>query len=175
MGTLTDADTVTFAKPRVAPRSRGFAQRLQLQVLDEASIVSAEQGLDISPDLWIGFHDPVFGEEIVKPARSTLTSSPELRRVGKYLYGLFWFVDDFARIKQLHTVFQLLTKNAPNLPRDALRLGVGEATTLFALTVFSIALRRYEYAEEEFRQRLVAELSSGLGDPKGLRGTAAPY
>ena len=105
---MTGANWITFAKPRIAERARDFARSLKLQVLDDAVIASAERGLEIDPDVWLGFHNPIFGERIVKPARSALNASPDLRRAGKYLFGQFWFTNDFTRVKQLQTFFRLL-------------------------------------------------------------------
>ena len=137
--------------------------------MDEAAVAAAEEGLGINADWWPGFHDPAFGEQVVKPARAALTSSQELRRVGKYLFGSFWFADDFTRVKQLQTFFRLLVQHRETLPPSALLLGLGEATTLFTLTTLSIASWRNQLIEEEFRQFVSAELSAGLGDPQSLR------
>lgn len=169
MGSFTQARAVTFAKLRVAPRTRDFAQQLRVQVLDESGVSAAENELNIDTSWWPGFHDPQFGEQVVKTARAALTSSPELRRLGKYLYGSFWFADDFTRVKQLQTLFRLLVQHRGTLSPPALLLGIGEATTLFTLTTLSIAAWRNQLTEEEFRRFSEAELSTGLGDPRSLR------
>lgn len=166
---LAQARSVTFAKLALAPRTRNFARRLGVDVLDEATIGTAERDLRVPADWWPGFHDPEFGESVVKPARTLLNASRELRKAGKFLFGSFWFTDDFSRIKQLRTLFQLLTEYRSILPREALILGIGEGTTLFMLTVLSIAAWTNQLADTDFRQLTVEELSTGLGDPRGLR------
>lgn len=169
MSFFTGAHTVTFAKTNVATRTRELARQLSVQVLDEAGIRAVEKDMNIDADWWPGFHDPMFGERVVKPARASLTSSIEMRRVGKYLFGSFWFTDEFTRVKQLQTLFRLLVQNRSTLDRPALLLGIGEATTLFALTTFSIAAWRNQLSEDEFRNFTEAELSTGLGNPQSLR------
>lgn len=169
MGAYTRARTVTLAKQQLAVRSREFARQLGVQWLDDAGIAAAEDAMELPADWWPGFHNPEFGERIVKPARAALNGSPDLKRAGKYLFGSFWFTDDFTRIKQLHTLFRLLTKHPDTLHPQALLLGVGEATTLFALTALSIASLRNQLVEADFHRLVLAELSSGLGDPRSLR------
>lgn len=169
VGQLAAAQSVTFAKANLAPRTRDLARRLQVDVLDEQSLVSAERELGIRPDTWIGFHDPEFGESVVKSARIALTSSEELRRVGRYLFGTYWFTEDFTRIKQLRTLYGLLSENSASMPRDALSLGIAEATVLLAIAIFSIASWRNQRGEADFRRLVSDELSTGLGNPRGLR------
>lgn len=169
MAALTNADQSTLAKSNVADRTRDFARRLKVQVLDYSAISSTEKALSIHPDNWIGFHDPVFGEQIVKAARKELNSSNSLRRVGKYLFGQYWFTNDFTRVKQLQTFFALLEKSRDNVSPDALRLGIGEATVLFTLVVFSIAGWRNQLSEQEYKNYVASELAVGIADPRSLR------
>jgi hypothetical protein len=169
ISTLTNSSSVSFAKLKIAPRSREFARHLGVDVLDADTIDSIEKELGINKDWWPGFHDPVFGEQVVAPARRVLTNSEELQKAGKYLYGSYWFADDFTRIKQLRRLFGLLKRNSPTLPLNALLLGIGEATTLFAMTALSISSWRNQLVEAEFTQLISEELSTGLGDPRGLR------
>lgn len=163
------SNNVTFAKLRVAPRTRDFARQIRVDVLDEMSLTTIERSLHISSKWWLGFHDPDFGERVVKPARIALTASVELRRAGRYLFGGFWFADDFTRVKQLRSLFRLLVDNSSKLHPDALKLGIAEATTLFTLTTLSIAAWQGQLAHAEFRNLLSQELSTGLGDPQSLR------
>jgi hypothetical protein len=168
-GSYTKANTVTFSKLNIASRTRDFAKQIGVDVLDEAAILNIEQDLNIYSDQWIGFHNPEFGENIVKPARALLTSSENLRRAGKYLFGTFWFTDDFTRIKQLRTLFGLLNRYKNDIPREAYLLGLGEATTLFTLTTLSISSWRNQLSDDEFRNLISNELSTGLADPHSLR------
>jgi hypothetical protein len=138
-------------------------------VLDEAAITSAEDALGITANLHLGFHDPEFGEAVVKPARMELNASAELRRAGKYLFGSYWFSDDFTRVKQLRTLFRLLGEHDVACSLPALRLGTGEATVLFIVAVLSIASWRNQRSEDEFRQFIGEELATGVGDPRSLR------
>jgi hypothetical protein len=137
--------------------------------LDQAAITTAERELGISSEWWPGFHDPEFGETVVKPARVALNSARELRRPGKYLFGSFWFADDFTRVKQLRTLFQLLSEQHRTVPEQAVKLAIGEATTLFTLTALSIGSWRSQLDAPEFRQLVSTELATGLGDAYNLR------
>jgi hypothetical protein len=163
------AQALTFAKLGVAERTRHFARRLSVDVLDEAAIASAEDALGISAGLRLGFHDAEFGEAVVKPARMELNGSDELRRGGKYLYGSYWFSDDFARVKQLRTLFRLLGEHGPRLSTAARRLAAAEATVLFILATLSIASWRNQRSEDEFRHFVAEELATGVTDPRSLR------
>ncbi|RRR70931.1 MAG: hypothetical protein EI684_12350 [Candidatus Viridilinea halotolerans] len=169
MGAYIKTDTVSFAKLKVASHTRDFARQIGVNIQDESAIATSEYSLRISKDWWPGFHNPEFGEQVVKPARKVLTSSHELHRAGKYLFGSFWFTDDFTRIKQLRSLYRLLIENSNKISPDALRLGLGEATTLFVLTTLSVASWQNQMAPNDFRSLLSQELSTGLGDPQSLR------
>ncbi|HSH78237.1 MAG TPA: hypothetical protein VLA19_06865 [Herpetosiphonaceae bacterium] len=166
---LIQARAVTFAKLQVAARTRNLARQLDVDVLDEAAIARAEVDLGITADGWLGFHDPDFGERIVKPARAKLNSTRELQGVGKFLFGSFWFVDDFTRIKQLRRAVQLLVRHEELLPSAPLQLGLGEVVTLLTLTVASIAMWQQQMDTSDFRELVTGELTTGLGDARGLR------
>lgn len=169
MAEYVKAGYVTFAKLSIAPRTRDFARQIGVDVLDEKAINTIERSLRISNTWWPSYHNPDFGEQIVKPARGALAGSNELRRAGKYLFGSFWFTDDFTRIKQLRSLFRLLVENSTKIPQNALKLGIGEAVTLFTLTTLSIASWQNQLTEVDFQQLLTQELSTGLGDPQSLR------
>ncbi len=166
---LARAQEVTFAKLQVAPRTRTFARQLDVDVLDEAAITTLERDLGIATGEWVGFHDPHFGERIVKPARAALSSVRELQGVGKYLFGSFWFTDDFTRVKQLRRAIQLLIRHEGLLNPAPLQLGLGEATTLLMLTIVSIAGWQHQLAPTEFRELVTRELAIGIGDGRSLR------
>ena len=166
---LAGARVVTFAKLQVAPRTRDLARQLQVDVLDEAAIAKAEHDLEISADDWIGFHDPEFGERVVKSARNALNSVRELQGAGKYLFGSFWFTDEFTRVKQLRRAVHLLVRHENLLAPTPLLLGLGEAVTLLTLTVASVAAWQQQLAEPDFRDLVTRELSTGFGDARSLR------
>jgi hypothetical protein len=166
IGDYGKTNSVTFAKLQIAPRTREFARQLNVEIMDMKTIETIERSLKIPSGWWPGFHNPEFGEKICKPARIELTS---IQRIGKYLFGGFWFVDDFTRIKQLRSLFRVLIENSSDISKNALKLGIGEATTLFIFTTISIASWQNQLSDEGFRELIVQELSTGLGDPISLR------
>jgi hypothetical protein len=69
----------------------------------KAAVAAAEKAAEVDPTDWVGYADPELCDKIVKLARAHLTSNDPLRRAGKFLFGTFWFSDEFTRIKQLRT------------------------------------------------------------------------
>lgn len=166
---LVGTPAVTFAKTGVAERSRELARRLRVDMLDGPTITTLEKDLGIEATRWPGFHNPELGETVVKRARRELNSAPELQRAGKYLFGSFWFTDDFARVKQLRTLVRLLAVHKDTLPPEALLLGAGEAVVLFVLSTLSLCSWLFQQREIDFRRMVSDELSAGLGDSRNLR------
>lgn len=166
---LVGASSVSLAKAEVSRPARELARKLGVSVLDQQSISEAEQDIGIPDDWWPGFHSPQFGEGVVKRARQNLNSSQDLQRAGRFLFGSYWFVDDFSRVKQLRRLFRLIVQNESRVPGGAFGLGLAEATVLFAMTAFSVGSWRGQLNEDEFRTLVAEELSTGLGDPQGLR------
>lgn len=162
-------DEATFAKVRVDPRVRPVARRLRANILDEAAVAAAERAAGIKPDDWVGFADPDLGERVVKRARAHLTSSEPLRRAGKFLFGSFWFTDEFARINQLRTLADLLAEHYAEVDPVALTLACSEVVSLTAVATLKITNWRGQYEPEEFRKFAAGQLSSGFGQQVGLR------
>ncbi|GAB3852180.1 hypothetical protein ACFPIJ_54040 [Dactylosporangium cerinum] len=169
MAAYTGVDEATFAKVRVDPRVRPVARRVRVNILDEAAVAAAEKALGIGDMEWIGFADPDLGERVVKPAREHLTSSDPLRRAGRFLFGTFWFTDEFTRIKQLRTLADLLHENHSDVDPTALVLACSEVVTLTALSTLEVTNWRGQYEPAEFQEFATGQFSSGLGQPDGLR------
>ena len=168
-GALIKADKVTFAKLRIDGRVPEVARGLNVSLLDEASVSAAESAARVQRQGWVGVHDPALGQDVIKPAREELTGSIPLRRIGRFLFGRFWFDEEFTRLKRLRTACQLLTEHADGISKEALTLAGGEVATLFAISAYGVAAWRNQYAEEDFARFVLSELSTGLGDPSGLR------
>ena len=169
LGVVAKARHVVFSKQRVDERSWDFARKTQVDVLDEGAIRDAEVDLGIQPESWVGFHDPEFGETTVKAARSAVGSSAELQKAGKYLYGSFWFAEDFHRLRLLRRMFRLLAENKSKIPAQTYTIGWTEAFTLLILTTLSIASLRGQRSESSFRGLVEKELETRFGDAKEVR------
>jgi len=169
IGTLVPADDVVIAKTKVDERTRHLARRLQVSVLDEHAVAAAERALEIQDDDWVGMHDPEFGERIIKPRREALGKAAELNRAGKFLFGSYWFTDEFTRLKQLRTLFRLTAVQLGKVDDRVITLAVGEATALFALAAYSVASWHDQYSPDAFNRFLTHELSSGVADADNLR------
>ena len=163
------ADDATFAKLRLDPRVRPVARRSRVSILDEAAVGAAEKSAGIGRDDWVGFADPVFGENVIKPAREHLNSSVPLRRAGKFLWGTFWMTDEFSRIKQLRTLAELLRDNQRGVDPAAFALAAGELVSLTAISTLDVARWRGQYEPHEFLQFVTTSLSSGPGNPASTR------
>lgn len=166
---MVGATSVVLAKLSVDDRSRRLARRLDVDVLDEAAVKAAEATLGIHPTAWVGPHDPELGEQVLKPARERLTASTELRRVGRFLFGTYWFSNEFTRLQRLRTLASLLREQGRNVDQEALALAAGELSALFTISAFEIASWRHQFSTEDYRSFLSAEFSAGLGDVHGLR------
>lgn len=164
ISTLASANDVAIAKLKVDDRTRYLARQLQVAVLDEQAVAAAEHALDIQND-WVGMHDPDFGEHIIKPLREALGKSLELNQAGKFLFGSYWFTDEFTRLKQLRTLFQLIADKQNNIEVRLVKLAVGESTVLFALAAYTVASWYDQYSPDAFNRFLTHELSSGISDP----------
>jgi hypothetical protein len=169
IGTLVSADDVVIAKTKVDDRTRQLARRLQVSVLDEQAVAAAESALEIQDDDWVGMHDPEFGERIIKPLREALGKAVELKRAGKFLFGSYWFTDEFTRLKQLRTLFRLTADQLGKVDDHLIKLAVGEATVLFALAAYSVTSWYDQYSPDAFNSFLMHELSSGAIDADNLR------
>jgi hypothetical protein len=169
IGTLVPANDVVIAKTRVDDRTRQLARRLRVSILDEQAVVAAERALGIQEDDWVGMHDPEFGEHIIKPLREALGKAEELSRAGKFLFGSYWFIDEFTRLKQLRTLFRLTADKLGKIDEHLIKLAVGEATVLFALAAYSVASWHDQYGPDAFNRFLMHELSSGIADVEDLR------
>jgi len=169
ISTLVPANDVVIAKTRVDDRTRQLARRLRVSVLDEQAVVAAERALGIQEDDWVGMHDPEFGEHIIKPLREALGKAEELSRAGKFLFGGYWFIDEFTRLKQLRTLFRLTADKLGKIDEHLINLAVGEATVLFALAAYSVASWHDQYGPDAFNRFLTHELSSGVADVEDLR------
>jgi len=132
-------------------------------------VATAERALEIQDDDWVGMHDPEFGEHIIKPLREALGKAAELNRAGKFLFGSYWFIDEFTRLKQLRTVFRLSADQLGKIDDRLIKLAIGEATVLFALAAYSVASWHDQYGPDAFNRFLTHELSSGVADVDNLR------
>jgi hypothetical protein len=168
-GALIKADRVTFAKLQFDARVPEVARGLDVSLLDEASVAAAETAARVQPNAWVGVHDPDLGQNVIKRAREELTGSIPLRRIGRFLFGRFWFDEEFTRLKRLRTACHLLADHQNDVSREALTLAGGEVATLFAISAYGVAAWRSQYAEVDFARFVLSELSTGLGDPGGLR------
>jgi hypothetical protein len=166
---LVNANDVVFAKPVIDDRTRRLARRLRVNIIDSSSVIAAEEALSIPKEGWVGFHDPEFGETVVKPIREFLNGSQLLERAGKFLFGTYWFSDQFTRVKQIHTLLGLLQVQLPDVDRKVILFTAGEAATLLALATFGVASWRDQYGPDEFRRFVSSELASGVADAAVLR------
>ncbi len=173
MATYTSVDEATFAKVRVDSRVRPVARRARVNVLDEAAVAAAEKAAGVGPADWVGYADPELSSMVVKEARSHLTSSLPLRRAGKFLFGTFWFSDEFTRIKQLRTLADLLREHRADVDHSALVLACNEVVTLTALSTFEVTNWRGQYEPTEFHKFAAGQFASGFGQPDGLRRVLA--
>src|SRR5262249_4031578 len=98
-----------------------------------------------------------------------LGKSVELKRAGKFLFGSYWFTDEFTRLKQLRTLFRLAADHLGKVDDHLIKLAVGEATVLFALAAYSITSWYDQYSPDVFKNFLMHELSSGAIDADNLR------
>lgn len=169
----TGVDEATFAKPRVASRVRPVARRARVNILDDATVAAAEKAAGVDSTDWVGYADPELDDKIVKSARVHLTSSDPLRRAGKFLFGTFWFSDEFTRIKQLRTLADLLHQHHAEVDPTALVLACSEVVTLTALSTLEITNWRGQYEPAEFQKFAAGQFASGLGQPDGLRRVLA--
>ena len=159
----------TLAKLRVDPRVRLVARRIGVDILDTTAVEAAELAAGVAEDGWLGFHDPEFGERVVKPLRETLTSSQPLRRAGRFLFGTYWLSDPFVQTKQLKTLIGLLASERAEITKEVGLLAMGVAATLFARSVFAITSWRNQYDDDEFRSFVQGELTAGIADVASLR------
>lgn len=173
MAAYAGVDEATFAKLRVDARVRPVARRVRVNILDEAAVAAAEKAAGIGLDDWAGYADPELGERVVKEARAHLTASVPLRRAGKFLFGTFWQTDQFARIKQLRTLADLLQRHRSEVDPAALVLACSEVVALTALSTLEITNWRGQYDPAEFQKFAAGQLATGLGQPTGLRRVLA--
>lgn len=166
---LVPANDVVIAKIKVDDRTRQLARRLRVFVLDEQAVAAAEHSLGIQDDDWVGMHDPEFGERVIKPLREALGRAAELNRAGKFLFGSYWFMDEFTRLKQLRTLFRLAADQLGKVDDRLIKLAIGEATVLFTLAAYSVASWHNQFGPDAFSRFLTHELSSGVADADDLR------
>jgi len=169
ISTLVGAHDVVIAKIKVDARTRNLARRLRVGVLDEQAVAAAEAAIGVGPADWVGMHDPEFGEAVVKPLREGLGKAADVNRAGKFLWGSYWFNDEFTRLKQLRTLFRFCQEQVGRLDDALIKLAVGEATVLFALTAYSITAWHNHYSSEDFHRFVEQELNSGVTDVENLR------
>jgi len=144
-------------------RGSGRSRGARVNVLDEAAVAAAEKAAGVDPTDWAGYADPELDDKIVKRARAHLTSSDALRRAGKFLFGTFWFSDEFTRIKQLRTLADLLHQHHSEVDPTALVLACSEVVTLTALSTLDITNWRGQYEPAEFQKFAAGQFASGLG------------
>jgi hypothetical protein len=116
-------------------------------------------------------HDPEFGERIIKPLREEIGKSSALNHAGKFLFGSYWFTDEFTRLKQLHTLFQFIARKQDQVDERLTKFAIGESTVLFDLAAYTVASWYDQYSSDSFNQFLTRELTSGISDFGNLRRT----
>lgn len=169
LSVLASAADVGIAKLKVDERTRQLARRLGVSVLDEQAVAAAESSLGIESDDWVGMHDPAFGETVIKPLREAIGKSNELNNAGKFLFGSYWFTDEFTRLKQLRTLFRLAQEAAGKIDDRLITLAVGEGSVLFAVAAYTVAAWHDQYSADDFGRFVTRELQSGVADEDNLR------
>ena len=69
----------------------------------------------------------MLGETVIKPFERLSGKSEELNRAGKFLFGSYWFTDEFTRLKQLRTLFRLAQEQLGKIDDRLVTLAVGDS------------------------------------------------
>ncbi len=111
LGRLLEADTLVFAKPRIAPATVQFSRSTDVALLEEAAVIHVErtlEGVRVA-----GAFDPDINEDLLAPAVARdVIGNMRLREAYDWIHNASWIEEPAARVKRLPAYFRLISGNA---------------------------------------------------------------
>lgn len=169
LGRLLEADTLMFAKPRIAPATVQFSRSTEVALLEEAAVIHAERSCQ---DVRVaGAFDPDINEDLLAPAISRdAIGNTRVRDAYDWIHNASWIEEPAARVKRLPGYFRLVAENAKGETQRLLYVE-GLLGLLACGLQTAGALRRHS---PQVARALHAEsLASGVASASALREIAA--
>lgn len=163
---IVKIDDVIFVKKGIRYKTRQFARKLGVQILDLEIIDRLEADFNIDSDDWRGSWNPSTQQnQLIIFERINVPNNDNFKKIANFMYSDYWILDNYTKVKKTITALKQLS-GFQQIPLrfeeiKAVNWAIFELINLFVLAILDISKEIYYFSDKDKYETIRDGLISG--------------